>query len=111
MAGRATDCLQRTLDLLVLKSLATRGRMPGDATTLHIQTVSKDTLRVEDGSLYPARNSAEATLHPIARDVRDRRHWWTTWRSGAPGSPGLCHTASHRRSRACTRWRRVLKCE
>jgi PadR family transcriptional regulator PadR len=48
------DRLQGTLDLLVLKTLASRGRMHGYAITLHIQQISQETLRIEEGSLYPA---------------------------------------------------------
>jgi PadR family transcriptional regulator PadR len=48
------DRLQGTLDLLVLKTLASRGRMHGYGVTLHIQQISQETLRVEEGSLYPA---------------------------------------------------------
>ena len=47
------DLLQGTLVLLVLKTLA-RGPLHGYGITLHIQMVSKDILRVEEGSLYPA---------------------------------------------------------
>ena len=48
------DRLQGTLDLLVLKTLASRGRMHGYGITLHIQQISQDSLRIEEGSLYPA---------------------------------------------------------
>lgn len=48
------DRLQGTLDLLVLKTLAARGRMHGYGITLHIQNISNEALRVEEGSLYPA---------------------------------------------------------
>ena len=48
------DRLQGTLDLLVLKSLASRGAMHGYAITLHIEKISENTLRLEEGSLYPA---------------------------------------------------------
>lgn len=51
---RPTDVLQGTLDLLVLKSLAQLGAMHGFGIALHIQQVSNDLLRVEEGSLYPA---------------------------------------------------------
>jgi PadR family transcriptional regulator, regulatory protein PadR len=50
----ANDRLQGTLDLLVLRTLASHGPMHGYGITLHIQQVSKDALRVEEGSLYPA---------------------------------------------------------
>jgi transcriptional regulator len=48
------DRLQGTLDLLVLKTLASGGRMHGYGITLHIQQISQETLRIEEGSLYPA---------------------------------------------------------
>jgi transcriptional regulator len=52
------DLLQGTLALLVLKTLA-RGPLHGYGITLHIQMVSKDILRVEEGSLYPALHRLE----------------------------------------------------
>jgi transcriptional regulator len=52
------DLLQGTLALLVLKTLA-RGTMHGYGMTLHIQLISKDILRVEEGSLYPALHRME----------------------------------------------------
>lgn len=54
MSKHSNDRLQGTLDLLVLKTLATRGTMHGYAITAHIQRVSEDILRLEEGSLYPA---------------------------------------------------------
>jgi len=50
--------LQGTLALLVLKTLA-RGPLHGYGITLHIQLISKDILRVEEGSLYPALHRME----------------------------------------------------
>ena len=50
----SNDRLQGTLDLLVLKTLASRGTMHGYGITLHIEQISKDVLRLEEGSLYPA---------------------------------------------------------
>src|SRR5258708_38581215 len=50
--------LQGTLDLLVLKSLEL-GRMHGWGVTLHIQRISNEVLRVEEGSLYPALHRME----------------------------------------------------
>jgi PadR family transcriptional regulator PadR len=52
------DLLQGTLALLVLKTLA-RGPLHGYGITLHIQMVSKEILRVEEGSLYPALHRME----------------------------------------------------
>ncbi len=43
-----------TLYLLILKTLAVRGRMHGYEIADHIQSSSEDVLQVEEGSLYPA---------------------------------------------------------
>jgi transcriptional regulator len=61
------DLLQGTLALLVLKTLA-RGPLHGYGITLHIQLVSKDFLRVEEGSLYPA-------LHRMEQDGWVSAEW------------------------------------
>jgi len=61
------DLLQGTLALLVLKTLA-RGPEHGYGITLHIQMVSKDILRVEEGSLYPA-------LHRMEQDGWVSAEW------------------------------------
>lgn len=52
------DALQGTLDLLVLKTLS-RGPQHGYGIAIHLQTVSGDALRVEEGSLYPALHRME----------------------------------------------------
>lgn len=43
-----------TLSLLILKTLAVRGRLHGYEIAEHIQSCSDDVLQVEEGSLYPA---------------------------------------------------------
>jgi len=58
MAKSKNDNLQGTLALLVLKSLE-QGPMHGWGITLHIQEVSHEVLRVEEGSLYPALHRME----------------------------------------------------
>src|ERR1700733_3849340 len=62
-----TDVLSGTLALLILKTLM-RGPMHGYGITLHIQMLSKDVLRVEEGSLYPA-------LHRMAQDGWIKAEW------------------------------------
>src|ERR1043166_2373784 len=42
-----------TLDLLILKTLAA-GTLHGYGIALHIKRLSRDALRIEEGSLYPA---------------------------------------------------------
>ena len=63
--------LQGTLALLVLKTLASNPGMHGYAITTHIQQVSADLLRVEEGSLYPA-------LHRMEREGWLRSEWGMT---------------------------------
>jgi len=71
MARTKNDILQGTLLLLVLKTLDSRGSMHGYAITSHIQEVSADMLRVEEGSLYPA-------LHRMEQEGWLRASWGTT---------------------------------
>ena len=71
MARSKNDILQGTLALLVLKTLADGGRMHGYAITAHIQRVSADRLRVEEGSLYPG-------LHRMAQEGWLRAEWGVT---------------------------------
>ena len=48
-----TDLLQGTLDLLILRTLAS-GPRHGFGISIRIGQLSEDVLRVEQGSLYPA---------------------------------------------------------
>jgi PadR family transcriptional regulator, regulatory protein PadR len=54
MTRHSNDRLQGTLDLMVLKTLASRGAMHGYAIALRIEQLSDAALRLEEGSLYPA---------------------------------------------------------
>ena len=71
MGVKKNDILQGTLALLILRTLASGKRMHGYAITTHIQTVSGELLRVEEGSLYPA-------LHRMEQDGWVRAEWGTT---------------------------------
>ena len=71
MPRQRNDILQGTLALLVLKTLAAQGRLHGYAITAHIQRVSGDLLRVEEGSLYPA-------LHRMELEGWITSDWQTT---------------------------------
>jgi transcriptional regulator len=59
MRDNRKDQLLGTLDLLVLRTLATGGTMHGYAVAERIEQVSRDVLRVEAGSLYPALHRME----------------------------------------------------
>ena len=52
------ELLQGTLDLLILRTL-TRDAMHGWAVSHRIQEISRDALRVNQGSLYPALHRLE----------------------------------------------------
>jgi transcriptional regulator len=56
---KRADALQGALDLLILKTLAARGPLHGYGIALHVEAVSGDVLRMEEGSLYPARHRME----------------------------------------------------
>jgi transcriptional regulator len=49
-----TDIPPGTLYMLILKSLARLGPMHGYGIALHIQQMTEEVLRVEEGTLYPA---------------------------------------------------------
>jgi PadR family transcriptional regulator len=71
MPKHPNDRLQGTLDLLILKTLARGGAQHGYAIAQRIHQVTNQSLRIEEGSLYPAlqRMSAEQWL---------RAEWGTT---------------------------------
>jgi len=71
MGTKKNDILQGTLVLLILKSLASNKRLHGYAITTHIQQVSAQLLRVEEGSLYPA-------LHRLEQEGWVRAEWGKT---------------------------------
>ena len=56
--NQPVDLLQGTLDLLILKTLGLEP-MHGWGIALRIQQISKDALRVQQGSLYPALHRLE----------------------------------------------------
>jgi transcriptional regulator len=67
MATTRLDLLQGTLDLLILRTLATEPRH-GWAISERIQQLSRDVLRVNQGSLYPA-------LHRLEEQGWIRSEW------------------------------------
>jgi PadR family transcriptional regulator PadR len=65
-----SDSLQGAIDLLVLKILSRRPGLHGYALMTAIQETSRDVLRVEEGSLYPA-------LHRMEEAGWIRAEWQT----------------------------------
>jgi PadR family transcriptional regulator, regulatory protein PadR len=73
MEPEKSDLLQGTLDMLILKVVA-MGPIHGYAISKRIQQVSKDALRIQQGSLYPA-------LHRLER----RKLLCAEWREAESG--------------------------
>jgi transcriptional regulator len=71
MPKHANDRLQGTLDLLILKTLARGGSQHGYAIAQRIHQVTHASLRIEEGSLYPA-------LQRMTADKWLRAEWGTT---------------------------------
>ena len=59
MRDNKRDQLQGTLDLLVLRTLSTGGTMHGYSIADRVEQVSREVLRLEAGSLYPALHRME----------------------------------------------------
>jgi PadR family transcriptional regulator PadR len=73
MDADKSDLLQGTLDMLILKIVA-MGPIHGYAISKRIQQISRDVLRIQQGSLYPA-------LHRL-----ENRKWLTAdWRDAESG--------------------------
>ena len=64
---KPSELIQGTLDVLILKSLATESRH-GWAIAKRIQAVSGDVLQIKQGSLYPA-------LHRLENQGLIRAEW------------------------------------
>jgi len=71
MPKHPNDRLQGTLDLLILKTLACVGPQHGYAIAQRIHQATDDSLRIEEGSLYPA-------LQRMTQDKWLRAQWGTT---------------------------------
>src|ERR1700687_326800 len=71
MAKHMNDRLQGTLDLLILMALARSGSLHGYAIAQRIHQATDDSLRIEEGSLYPA-------LQRMTHEKWLRAQWGTT---------------------------------
>lgn len=54
MTENKSDVLQGTLDLMILKTLESMGPLHGYGIARRIEQVSSDTLRLNQGTIYPA---------------------------------------------------------
>jgi len=96
MRDNKKDQLQGTLDLLVLRILSVGDRMHGFAITERIEQISRDALRVEAGSLYPAlHRMEEAGWVKSAWGVSDNNRRARYYTITAKGRRRLADEASH----------------
>ena len=66
--NKKSDLLQGTLDLLVLKTLAALGPLHGYGIAQRILVTSRETIEVQQGSLYPS-------LHRLERKRLVKSEW------------------------------------
>jgi PadR family transcriptional regulator, regulatory protein PadR len=97
-----TDALQGTLDLLILKTLARMREAHGFGIALHIQTVSSELLRVEEGSLYPA-------LHRIEQEGWITSEWRMTENNRRAKYYRLTAAGRRQLAQAEKEWQRVVQ--
>ena len=71
MPKHPNDRLQGTLDLLILNTLARGASLHGYVIAQRIHQATDDSLRIEEGSLYPA-------LQRMTQDKWLRAEWGTT---------------------------------
>ena len=95
-----TDALQGALDLLVLKILSRRPGLHGYAIMTAIQGISEETLRVEEGSLYPA-------LHRMEEEGWIRAEWVTKENGKRARIYELTRTGKKQLGFEETRWEEV----
>jgi PadR family transcriptional regulator PadR len=98
---RRPDALQGTLDLLVLTTLA-GGPQHGYGIAAHIQSISDDVLRVEEGSLYPA-------LHRMEHLGWIRAEWQTTENNRRARLYRLTRAGQKRLEEEQAKWDRLTK--
>jgi PadR family transcriptional regulator, regulatory protein PadR len=94
--GERLELLQGTLDLLVLEILG-RGPLHGYGISQAIQLRSKEVLRVDTGSLYPA-------LHRLERRRWIRADWVTSEKNQRVRQYQLTATGRKRLTSERSRW-------
>jgi transcriptional regulator len=96
----SSDVLQGTLDLLVLKALSLTP-MHGWGISQRIQQLSKDALKIGQGSLYPA-------LYRLERKALVKSEWSTTENNREAKYYRLTAAGQRALSNEATDWRRFV---
>src|SRR4029453_11378007 len=102
MPRNRNDILQGTLALLVLRTLSVAGPMHGYAITSHIQMVSAELLRVEEGSLYPA-------LHRMEQDGWLKSSWGMTEKNREARFYGVTPKGRRQLAEEEASWNRLIQ--
>jgi transcriptional regulator len=97
--SRPPDLVQGTLDLLILKILAIEP-LHGWAIGLRLQQVSRDVLKVSDGSLYPA-------LHKLEQRGWIRAEWRPSENNRRAKFYTLTRAGRRRLERELAEWARL----
>jgi PadR family transcriptional regulator PadR len=99
MMSKPSDLVQGTLDLLILKILALEP-MHGWAIGQRLRQVSRDTLQVSDGSLYPA-------LHKLEQEGWIHAEWRTSDLGRRAKFYDLTRTGRKHLERESANWQRL----
>ena len=97
----ADELLQGTLDLLILRTLS-REPMHGWAVSHRIQEISKDALRVNQGSLYPA-------LHRLEDDGLIEAEWGVSELGRRAKFYGITAAGRRQLARESATWRKFAE--
>jgi PadR family transcriptional regulator, regulatory protein PadR len=94
---KASDVIQGTLDLLILKALALEA-MHGWGISNHIRQISRDAFQIGQGSLYPA-------LHRFEKRAWVTSYWRTTENNRIARYYELTAAGRHALAEEVARWR------
>ena len=94
-----SELLQGTLDMLILKAVALRP-MHGFGISVRIRQISRDVLRVEQGSLYPA-------LHRLEQRDWITAEWGTSENNRRAKFYRLTATGRKQLQREREHWQRI----
>jgi PadR family transcriptional regulator PadR len=96
---RPSDLIQGTLDLLILKAIASEPKH-GWAIAKRIQMVSGEVLQIKQGSLYPA-------LHRLEQQGWIRAEWRTNETGREAKFYSLTRTGRAQLKQELTQWERL----
>jgi PadR family transcriptional regulator PadR len=97
--AKPTDLVQGTLDLLILKTISLEPKH-GWAIAKRIQQVSRETLQIQQGSLYPA-------LHRLEQQGWIKSEWRSTETGRMAKFYSLTRSGRHQLEKELASWTRL----